>query len=304
MPIIVSLKWFEEEVDGMIHPPSHADKVWRTCLLLLCALVTLTGCGVQFFYNNLDAFVESAIEDYIDLTPAQEAFFERELEVLWRWHRREELPRYAHDLEDFSMTLAQGVKPADLDQTFETAEGWWRRIEREGRPVVKRLLKSLDDAQINQIPEKFAKENTRWEKRAARRSHEDRQDRWRKNFKRIIERFTGALNREQQALLTEGASEYRPENASWGEYRLRWQAEFLTLLKARHDDTFDDQFETVFGPQQRLYSQGLIDGQVHNQALTKRLLLEVLTSLSAQQITRLQKRLADYAEDLRELSQS
>ncbi len=258
---------------------------------------------MQFFYNNLDVFLESTIEDYIDVTPTQKVLFERELEALWRWHRREELPRYAHDLEEFSVTVAQGMKPADIDQAFAIAEGWWRRIEREGKPAAKRLIKGLDDAQVDQIREKFTKENERWEKRAARRSREHRQDRWRKNFKRMIERFTGALNPQQLALLAEGASEYRPESESWSKYRLRWQAEFLTLLKVRHDkDAFVDQFEAVFGSQQRFYSQALIDGQAHNQALAKRLLLEVLASLSATQMTRLQTRLADYAEDLHELS--
>ena len=289
----------------MIHLPPCADKVCRASLLLLIALVALAGCGVQFFYNNLDAFIESALEGYIDLTPEQEALFERELEALWRWHRREELARYAEDLERFSANVARGVKPDDLDQAFETTQGWWQRIARGGTPAAKRFIKLLDDAQVDLIPTRFAEENERADKRAARRSHEDWQDRWGKNFRRIIERFTGTLTREQRALLAKGASEYRPEREARVEYRLRWQAEFLKLLNARRDDdAFDAQFETVFGPQQGFYSRGLIEAQAHNQALTRRVVLEVLASLSDEQVKRLRTRLADYAEDMRELSRS
>ncbi len=289
----------------MIHLPLCAKKVCRGSILLLCALVTLTGCGVQFFCNNLDSFLAAALEDYIDLTAEQETLFESELETLWRWHRYEELPRYASDLERFAAAVERGIQPADFEQVYETVQGWWRRIERTGEPAAKRFIKRFSDAQVDQIAEKFKKENERLDKRAARRSREDRQDRWRKNFKRILERFAGALNREQKSLLAAGASEYRPESEGWSEYRLRWQTEFLSLLKARGDkEAFDAQFEAVFGPQQRFYSQDLIDAEVHNQALVRRVLLEVLASLSAEQTTRIQARLADYAEDLRELSRS
>ena len=289
----------------MIHLALCAEKVCRSILLLWCASVALSGCGVQFFYNNLDAFVASALADYIELTPEQETLFEREFEALWRWHRREELPRYASDLERINDVVGRGVEPADFEQAFDTTQGWWQRIEIAGEPAAKRFIKSLDDAQVDLIPDSFEKENERREKRAARRSREDRQDGWRKNFRRIIERFTGALNREQKAMLADGALEYRPESKLWGEYRLRWQAEFLALLKARHDEAiFDAQYEAVFGPQHRFYSQALIKSEAHNQALTKHVLLSVLDSLSDEQVARLQSRLNDYAEDLRELSRS
>ena len=73
-------------------------KTGRYGLILLLALAN-TGCGVGFFYNNLDRLVRWELDSVLAMTPDQEAFFEAEFAALWRWHRTEELPRYAEDLD-------------------------------------------------------------------------------------------------------------------------------------------------------------------------------------------------------------
>lgn len=73
-------------------------KTGRYGLILLLPLAN-TGCGMGFFYNNLDRLVRWELDSVLAMTPDQEAFFEAEFAALWRWHRTEELPRYAEDLD-------------------------------------------------------------------------------------------------------------------------------------------------------------------------------------------------------------
>ena len=263
----------------------------------------LVGCGVQFLYNNLDTLITSQLEDYVELTAEQQAYFEREFESLWKWHRAEELPRYATDLENWAGLLDDGVTESEVDLAFDRMQEWWQRVEVKGRPASKDFLKRLEDSQVLEIAQAFEKENAKWEKRSEDHDMESRQRRWAKNFERLLERFTGSLGREQQEILRLGSQSYLPERELWGDYRLTWQREFLTLLEVRDDtEAFEEQFEHVFGSQQQLYSDELIEAQIQNEALTRKLVLAVLQSMDTGQVERFKDNLAARAQEFRELS--
>ena len=55
-------------------------------ILLLALALSLSACGVQFLYNNLDSIARVELGTYIDLTQEQEAYFGQEFAKLWRWH--------------------------------------------------------------------------------------------------------------------------------------------------------------------------------------------------------------------------
>lgn len=263
----------------------------------------LTGCGVQFLYNNFDTLITSQLEDYVELTPEQQAYFESEFEALWQWHRAEELPRYATDLENWAGLVDDGVTDSEVDQVFDSMQGWWQRVEARGKPATKAFIKRLNDSQIYEIAQAFQDENAKWDKRYKDRSLELRQRRWAKNFERLLERFTGSLGRQQQGILAVASQDYQPVREYWREYRLLWQQAFLTLLESRHDAApFEAQFDLVFGAQQRLYSDELIEAQVQNETLTRRIVLAVLQSLDESQVEKFKNTLAARAQEFRELS--
>lgn len=272
-------------------------------ILLVILTPLLAGCGVQFLYNNLDTLVSRQLDDYVELTAEQEAYFEREFETLWKWHRTEELPRYAADLEQWTGFVADGVTELEVDQVFERMQDWWQRVEARSRPASMEFIKRLQDSQVMEIEQAFETENAKWQKRSEDEDTQSRRRKWAKNFERLIERFTGSLDREQREILTSGSQDYQPARERWGEYRLTWQQAFLSLLEARKDaDAFDAQFDRVFGPQQQLYSSELIEAQTRNEALTRKLVLAVLQSMDAGQVEKFKDNLAARAQEFRELS--
>lgn len=274
----------------------------RICSLLILANL-LAGCGVQFFYNNLDSMVRMQLEDYIELTESQEAFFEAEFASLWTWHRQEELPQYAADLDDWARLADDGIIDSEIDQAFTTMQAWWQRVEAKGTPSAMELLIRLEDSQVQELEEAFAELNVKREKRMKRLDVEDRRRRWAKNFERLLERFTGSLDTAQKQYLKRGAERYRPASALWREYSLAWQKEFLSLLRVRHDaEAFANGYAYVFGPQEALYSEELKAAQAHNEALSKVLILSVLDSMKELQRERFRETLAKRARELRELA--
>ncbi|RJX75357.1 hypothetical protein DZ860_01355 [Vibrio sinensis] len=69
-------------------------------VILLC--FSLLGCGKKFVYDNLDWFLLGQLDDLISLSRSQELLVEPALGSLLDWHKQEELPQYAVQLERLS----------------------------------------------------------------------------------------------------------------------------------------------------------------------------------------------------------
>lgn len=270
---------------------------------LFLSALALSGCGVQFFYNNLDGLAKYELGRYVDMTPSQQAAFDAQFQSLWLWHRSEELPKYASEIERFAGAVDDGVTDTLLERAYTTMQGWFQRVSTKGAPAARDFLKSLGDAQVGEVAQAFEKENEKWARRDADDSLEDRQKKWRRNVERLLKRFLGALDAEQRQRLVDASADYQPARELWGEYRLRWQGEFLRLLEIRgSNEAFDVQYARVFGAQEPLYGERLIRIEQHNRTLTMALLLAVLESMDDKQTARLKERLGGWAEDFRELS--
>ena len=68
-------------------------------ILLIC-IILLSGCSTKFAYNNASWLVYWYMDDYIELNKEQEEEFDVFFEQWMNWHRTEELPRYAEQLNE------------------------------------------------------------------------------------------------------------------------------------------------------------------------------------------------------------
>ena len=251
----------------------------------------------------MDSIARVELGTYVDLTQEQESSFEQEFAKLWQWHREAELPSYAENLEDWALLTRDGVTGEEIDLALGTMQGWWLRVEARGMPAAVELLRSLEDSQLTHIAEVFEKENAKQEKRIEKRTPDEHQRRWRKNFQSLLENFTGRLGSQQQQVLITAAERYRAVPELWHEYGLRWQREFLSLLRERRNkEAFEPGLERIFGPQYPYYSEALIEAQAHNEALSKEMLVALLASMSEAQLERFGETLRDRERDFRELS--
>ncbi len=123
---------------------TQAIPIYPARLILLLALaLSLSGCGVQFLYNNLDSIARVELGTYVDLTQEQGAYFEQEFAKLWQWHREVEMPGYAGALEGWALLTHGGVTREEIDLALGTMQGWWLRVEAKGMPAAVELLRSL-----------------------------------------------------------------------------------------------------------------------------------------------------------------
>ena len=276
---------------------------FRSWAFIVLVALANAGCGVGFFYNNLDHLIRWELDSVLAMTPDQEAFFKAEFATLWRWHRTHELPRYADDLGRWAERFGGAATPADIDELFVTLEGWWLRLEAKGTPFVAEFLRSLDDQQVSSLAQALQESNGDWEKQEKGKPIGAVRKAWRKDFEAIFKRFTGPLTQNQRALIADAAEHYQPERQLWADYRRRWQRDLFILLERRHEvEHFTVGFERLVKDQKTYYGEGFADVEAANEALVKSALVAALNQATPKQRQRLRDTLNDRSEELRTLA--
>jgi len=273
------------------------------CALIGAALVLVAGCGVKTAYNNLDRLIAWSVDDFISMDARQEQYFRSELEVLLHWHRTTQLPVYAQGLERIDREVARGLDLEDLLALEEMLSTWGRTLIEAGMPMSAELLYSLDDAQIEALAVAFEKNNDKWLKPYRNLDLGRRRLRWAEEFRDALENFVGRLTPAQRELVARASGSYEPDDAAWLEYRRRWQKDLVALVRARPGyPEFLLSFRSMWLQRERWYGAEYQRIFEANEAMYRRLTLEVLASLEPAQREALSGRLLGIAKDFAELA--
>jgi hypothetical protein len=208
----------------------------RLALGALLALVgfVVAGCSLTTLaYRNAVPLASWYVDDYVDLSRAQEKRFRDGLNGQLAWHRASELPQYTRMLDAAAKRIESPVSAQDVQQLYDDGR---RLLQRTGEHALSDLadvLMTLDADQIGQIEQKFAKDNAKFERERLRQAPNRRvRDRAERHVK-ALEQWLGNLTDEQkqyveQAMITVPLSdEMRIAD------RRRLQGEFVALLRAK-----------------------------------------------------------------------
>lgn len=271
--------------------------------LLAAALLAASGCSVQLAYNNLDRLARWSMSDYIDMTSDQRAYFDAAFEDLWVWHRGEHLPQYAAFLDSVAGRFADGTSEAEMQQVVDQVVAWAEEVQARALPATAEMLASLSDNQVAELAATLEERNREIAEPELDVSMDRIRQLWVEEFSERFSRFSGNLTTVQQAYLRGQAERYQPERVLWAEYRRRWQADLLALLRFRQDvaglqrglDDLTRHRELYYGP--RLAA---IDD--NNVKLLRESSVWLVNSLTDRQQQRFGDRLGELAQDFRELA--
>jgi len=217
-------------------------------LLLFVILLTATGCEstlYKFIYNSMDSIIYRMAADYTDPKPDQELLLRQKIAAFMKWHRGQELPRYAATLRDLRPRMAAGLREADLT--------WMRqRLERHGADLfnatsgdVVDFILTLDRGQVDRMERKFAESIAKMEKESAI-SDDKRFREMERSTTRMMEFLYGTLTEKQKNEIARGVR--RVDNLDRERIRMyrERQAEFIAFLRGRPDrDAFRDYIRRV-----------------------------------------------------------
>lgn len=276
---------------------------WQKWLVASLVLVTLSGCTVKFYYNQLDWLTGWYLSDYVRLTPEQTPLFDARLKSILQWHRQQALPEYALFFERIVAAQRDGLSVQEWASFQSEFEGFVDALLLESSDSLSAVFMQMSDAQVAQLQAGFDKANQEYlDEFVAVAEVEQRQARAEK-MQAFIERFSGTLNAEQQALILAWSQRYALMGNEFLSARVAWQNALLQLLNTRQDVAhFTAALPRVLLNRKAHHSALYQAKFAENQALLFELFSALSASFTAAQTQAFADKLKELAADFRALS--
>ena len=276
--------------------------------LLLLMLALLQACSaLQIGYRQAPNLGYWWLDSQFNLSNEQAEPVREALQQLQRWHREQELPRYAELLAQVQALSTREVDAGQVCKVWTQVNDGLQRLAGQSVRQLAPLALQLQPKQLRHLARHWDKANTDWNKEWLEGSASERLTRRLGKAAARYSDFYGSLTDKQMGLLRTQlqASAWNP---AWGQQdRLRRQQLLMaTLQSLQAPGTTVAQAEAALMAvwQQWLAAPGESDRRVQ-QALVQQTcqnLAELHNSTSAEQRQRAARRLRAYEQDLRELA--
>lgn len=211
-------------------PDIHSPALRRVFLIVLMAV--LAGCSsLRLAYNHGDTLLYWWLDAYVDLNSDQKVWVKKDIDDLFRWHRKTQLHDYTQILQTGQRQLAGNPTVADLANDYDEIKRRTQLLLFKALPELADLARSLQPEQIVALEKKFAANNVEFRKKNMKGDKEAQQ---KFRYKKSMEQFElwfGNFSAEQEAQIRR-ASDARPlDNDIWLDERMRRQKNILTLVQ-------------------------------------------------------------------------
>ena len=267
--------------------------------LIAALLLTLlaAGCTMSFTYNHLDWLIPWYVDDYVDLSRQQRQLLQGQLGPVLQWHREEELERYLELLDRIEADLAGEVTTAQVlswaDEIIAAAE----RVEENMVSVALQFGATLSDEQLAEFMESVWEEHREYEEEFLGRTDVEYIEETKDNLEEFLERFTGRLNDEQDAVLLRAAESLQRFDGVWLEDHEQWLNTLGPLLQRKPG--WEDAVREAYANRTLRRSQQYEELLEYNMNVVSQAIADVLNRLNDKQ----RKHLDDEIEDFRSLVQ-
>ncbi len=203
----------------------------------MLVLVLLTGCSaLSLAWSYLDGAIVDRVDDWVDLTPPQNAELQRQLEP-WLDHIAiERMPDYTAFLRAAARRTRSELTAADVEWAYEGAKGRYEGLMADAIDAwLADTLARTDREQRDHLRQRMQRKNTEYRERYIDVTHRESQRSLAARMIDFIEEWTGPLDVQQTQLLYRGVRALPDTSLEWYRYRTRMQAGLLALLRRDAD---------------------------------------------------------------------
>ena len=206
--------------------------ICRLALLLVAGLL-LQGCSaVRLGFGYADSLARWWVDQYVDLSPEQDALVQERLARFFAWHRKNALPDYVSVLRQGQKFVAGQPTPADALALGDDIIRRGRTLAEQATPDIADFLLTVSPSQIERIATRLAEKNADYAREA--KLAEDESGQRRARYKRLLERteyWFGDFSDAQAATLRQLVAGQSAGSQFWYEERLRRQRQWLELVR-------------------------------------------------------------------------
>jgi hypothetical protein len=278
-------------------------KTFRTLLAVLAISIFASGCTIKLAYNFLDWGLYWQMEDYVKFNRDQSSLVKDELSKLVDWHRSDELPKYADQLEKLSNGLENGLTVEQLDDTYNSLSIGWQRIVIKTLPAATDIMSKLTDQQVNDFFEILIEEEQDDARDIERDTEEKLSEERAEYLSKKISDLIGKLNDEQKTLIVQWAPRIQPTAQLSLDHTIQWRIKMQsTMVERQNKQQLEETLLVLFANPDQLWSDKYRRAIEKNQHLVMQLIFDINQTLTDKQRRKLVRKLNSFIEDLRDLS--
>lgn len=271
----------------------------KRLVLLLCTVLVLGGCSVQFLYNRLNWLIPWYLEDYIEFTSDQRALLEDRVQAQLDWHRLTQLPQYADWLDTLRADMRDGLTAAELQSHSEQLRQHLRRLLTRLAPDGATLLATATDAQLADLFAALEEKNREYQAEHVDLTERARREDYVADMHKQLERWLGEVTPVQAQAVAAWSQAVEPTGPETLAYRRHWQASLRQALTEQREPVV---LVALLERPEQTQPTALQAKRARNQERLLKLLLTIDSSLTSGQRRYLDKQLADLASDFMTLA--
>jgi len=281
----------------------------RTGLLVLASVGLLASCSaIKLGYNNSVTIAYTYLSSKVDFSSEQSSQIKTSLAEIVQWHRRNELPTLARELETARVALAangNSIVPVSSEQVQAlnlAIRDSLRRTADHAAPLIAKNMLTLTPAQIPQIQKALDKSNEKYREERIQlspaRQAQASADRMAERF----ERWLGILNPAQKALIANWSGKDINQAGEYFQKRVERQQQFMRLAQQAANrqidvDHLSREVANLLNAWQTPGSAAEKHDNQQRQKVTVELVVDVLNAANATQRNKAAERAAGWAED-------
>ncbi|MCI8209458.1 hypothetical protein AUC61_07915 [Pseudomonas sp. S25] len=277
---------------------------YKAFISLLMALFILGGCTrIGLAYRNLDIIIPWSLSDYLEMNASQKDWFDERLKEHLSWHCTTQLPGYLGWLDRLQrMVETNQVTHDGLQARTDEAKLAIAQISQQITPSAVELLAQLDDKQVLEMQNAFAKDQRKREneflKEPLPRQISDRAERMEKR----LSPWLGKLNATQQQRIQSWSESLGEQNRAWLDNRANWQRLFVATVQDRKAPDFSKKIAKLLQDRETFWTPEYREAYDRTEQAAITLLVDLMAQSTPEQRQRLLGKIADTRKDFTDLS--
>jgi hypothetical protein len=276
---------------------------FKRVALLLTITLALGACSrMGLAYRNLDVIIPWTLSDYLDMNGEQKGWFNERLKEHLSWHCTTQLPGYL-DWLDRLQTMVETNQVTDdaLKARTQEAKQAIAQTAREITPSAIELLQDLNDQQVAEMNDAFAKDQRKRQEEYLKPSLDQQiKDRGARMDKRLND-WLGPLSPTQQQRVMAWSNALGDQNQQWIANRVHWQKQFSAAVAQRQSPEFPQRIETLLVNRESLWTPAYRQAYANTEDQARGLLVDLMAESTPAQRERLLKKIDGVRNDFNNL---
>ncbi|MBF4555319.1 hypothetical protein H7698_04480 [Pseudomonas sp. p50] len=277
---------------------------WLKYLAVVITLsLALGACSrVGLAYRNLDVIIPWTLSDYLDMNGEQKGWFNERLKEHLSWHCTTQLPGYLDWLDRLQgMVETNQVTDAALQARTQEAKAAIAQTAREITPSAIELLKGLDDKQVAEMNDAFAKDQRKRQEEYLKPSLDQQIKERAQRMEKRLDDWLGPLSETQRQRVIAWSTALGDQNTQWIANRVHWQKQFSAAVAQRQSPEFPQRIETLLVNRESLWTPAYREAYAKTEAQARGLFVDLMAESTPMQRQRLLKKIEGVRKDFNDL---